>query len=200
MRDDRVRDAGFTLVEMLVAMGLASLLVAGAYGFMSQTQTVFKRTSEHSRNNDEAMNAIGRLDRLIRSGNILYDPSAESNPSQGINPGLSLRVYTQANSVQKCVQWRIDDGTLQERSWSPQWQSNGEVTGWWNVADGVTNTTTSPAFTLATDAAFGDRLLIVDLRVNTSSEPGAEVEHRASIEGRNTEYGYDASVCNTIPS
>jgi prepilin-type N-terminal cleavage/methylation domain-containing protein len=194
------RQSGMTLIELMMAMALSSLAVAGAFALIQQTQTVFKATSERSRNNDEVTLAIGRLDRLIRSGNILYDPSGESDPDQGITPGLALRIYTQANSVQKCVQWRISEGVLQERSWSPQWQSNGQITTWWNVAEGLTNTQATPAFSLDDDAAFGGRLLKVQLNVNTSSQDAAEVEQKVAIEGRNTLHGYDASVCNVIPS
>lgn len=189
-----------TLVELMVTFAILSIVVAAAFSFLAQTQTSMSRTSVRSRNNDEAALAISRLDRLIRSGNILYDPSIESDPDSGIAPGLALRIYTQANSIQKCVQWRISDQRLQERSWSPQWQTNGEWTGWWNVAEGLRNTVATPAFSLHPDPAFGQRLLTVALRVNTGTDPAAEVEHAVSIEGRNTIYGYDESICNVIPN
>lgn len=196
----RADDRGFTLTEVMLGMALASLLVAVAFAVVSQTSTAFKGTAERSRNNDEVGLAIGRLDRMIRSGNILYDPASESDPGAGIQPGLSMRIYTQANSTQKCVQWRILAGRLQERSWSPQWELNGLVTDWWNVADGLANTTTTPAFALAPDPAFGGRLLVVDLRVNVSSSDAAEVAQRVAIQGRNTQYGYDEDVCDSIPT
>ena len=182
-----------------MAVGLLGVVIPSILGVVMQTQATFKQTSDRSRSNDQAELAVNRLDRLIRSGNFLYDPSTESDPSNGILPGLSLRVYTQANSIQKCVQWRIVDATLQERSWSPAWQTDGVVTGWWNVADGGTNTTETPAFSLDPSPGFGGRLLMVDLRVNVSSDATTDAARQLSIEGRNTQYGYDPSVCASSP-
>lgn len=199
MRGECPRDAGVTLVEVMVASALLSMVIATSYGFVTQTQTVYKQTTQRSRSNDQAELAINRLDRLIRSGNFLYDPSTESDPVNGIHPGLSLRVYTQANSVQKCVQWRIDGGTLQERSWSPTWPSDGIVTDWWFVAESIVNTPQSPAFALDPSPGFGGRLLVIDLRVDVSSDGSSLAERRLAIEGRNTQYGYDPSVCSNSP-
>lgn len=199
MRAERRSDAGVTLVEVMVTMALLGIVIPALLGVVMQTQSTYKRASDRSRSNDQAELAVNRLDRLIRSGNFLYDPSTESDPGSGILPGLSLRVYTQANSVQKCVQWRITDATLQERSWSPNWQTDGNVTGWWNVAEGVTNTTETPAFSLDPSPGFGGRLLVVDVRVNVSSDEAAEAARHLAIEGRNTQYGYDPSVCASSP-
>jgi len=199
VRADGRRDAGVTLVEVMVASALLSVVVATSFSFVMQTQSVYKQTTQRSRSNDQAELAVNRLDRLIRSGNFLYDPSTESDAANGIHPGLSLRVYTQANSVQKCVQWRIDGGSLQERSWSPTWQNDGDVTDWWFVAEGVVNTTETPAFALDPSPGFGGRLLVIDLRVDVSSDASSLAERRLAIEGRNTQYGYDPSVCSDSP-
>lgn len=182
-----------------MAVGLLAVVIPSLLGIVMQTQSTYKQTSERSRSNDQAELAVNRLDRLIRSGNFLYDPSTESDPGNGILPGLSLRVYTQANSVQKCVQWRITGGILQERSWSPTWQTDGNVTAWWNVAEGVTNTTATPAFSLDPSPGFGGRLLVIDLRVNVSTDPTTDAARHLAIEGRNTQYGYDPSICATSP-
>lgn len=193
-------DSGLSVIELTVAMALLSMLVAVAFGWLAASQNAFKVNYERSQANNAASLAIDRLDRLIRSGNIFYDPALESDPGNGIQPGMALRVYTQANSVQKCVQWRITGGELQERSWSPTWTTDGEVSDWWIVSDDIVNQTgTKPAFFLNEGAAFGGRLLQIDLRVDKSDGASNEVQRQVSVEGRNTIYGYDPSVCGNLP-
>ena len=89
---------------------------------------------------DQARLGVQQLDRQIRSGNLIYNPAAENDSANGIQPGLSLRVYTQSNSVQRCVQWRIYNKLLQTRSWTTTWQVDDIVTAWRTVADHIVNT------------------------------------------------------------
>ncbi len=56
-----------------------------------------------------------------------------------------------------------------------------------------------PPFALDPGNGFGSRLMNLDLFVNQSSSSGRTVEAQASVAGRNTEYGYDPTVCNGIP-
>src|SRR5258708_8346460 len=94
--------------------------------FMTVTgaiQTTAGRQEGRVRRNDEARLALAQLDREIRSGNVLYDPMTESNVSGDIVPGMSLRVYTQAdapnrNPGNQCSQWRITNGTIQTPRWA----------------------------------------------------------------------------------
>ena len=87
-------------------------------------------------------------DRQIRSGNVLYDPGTENDAANGITPGQSVRIYTQANVAargQRCVQYRIYGGSLQQRSWSTIWRTDASVSPWRIVADNVVNATVSRA-------------------------------------------------------
>ncbi len=63
----------------------------------------------------------------------------------------------------------------------------------------VANTTSTPAFSIATSSGFGSRLLNIDLLVNANASSGSTVEEKAAVEGRNTQYGYDPSACASIP-
>ncbi len=170
-------------------------------------------SDQRSQNTDQARLAVQQIDRQIRSGNVLYDPAKEGllaplfvapDPvavANGIFPGLSIRVYTQANGDQRCVQWRINNGTLQTRSWSEAWTVDGDVSGWRNVAENIINTSAaSPAFSLDTASGFGDRLINVRVLTNADTARQKTVEFKASVTGRNTQYGYNPNICNTIPT
>lgn len=179
---------------LIVVVGIAFTMLISTFNVVGGVDT-------RSRTNNEVRQAVQQIDRLVRSGNILYDPALESNdPGNHLAPGLTMRVYTQANGNQRCVQWRINDGRLEMRSWSESWQFDGVVSTWSGVAEHIVNTTSNPAFSLDSASGFGDRLLkirvIADLSA-TDNSPAVEV--RASVAGRNTTYGYSNSVCSVIP-
>lgn len=179
--------------------------------FRAFTSTGSVTTADHvSQNTDQARLAVQQLDRQIRSGNILYDPGKEGLQADGVTPdpvavangifpGLSMRVYTQANGSQRCVQWRVTNGTLQSRSWSQSWSVDGDVTSWHNVAEHIVNTSANPAFALDPSSGFANRLINVRILVNADPAHQKTVEIDASIAGRNTEYGYDSSTCSSAP-
>jgi Tfp pilus assembly protein PilW len=205
-RDER---GAASLIEIAVTLGLLSVVMTMFMSVTASLQTTTTRSEERVRRNDDARLAMAQLDREIRSGNVLYDPSLESNaaPAADIVPGMSLRVYTQAdapnrNPGNQCAQWRISGGKLQTRRWAST-DPNGTVTSWWTVAENVVNRTVSPqvqAFTLDSTAAYGGRIMKIRLVVDRSNDQADPEEFDLSITGRNTQYGYPTNVCQTIPS
>ncbi|HVE46375.1 MAG TPA: hypothetical protein VNA57_06475 [Acidimicrobiales bacterium] len=184
-------EAGFTVFEVLVAVSIFIMALVIALSSLSSVQNSVTRADSRSQTNDQARLAVEQLDRQIRSGNLLYDPALESPP------GLSLRVYTQANGTQRCVQWRILNGELQTRSWPETYPTIGTPSGWRTVADGIVNNASQPAFILP--AGFEKRLIEIDLRVNHNPKKGSTVRVTSSVAGRNTQYQYASTVCNTVP-
>jgi hypothetical protein len=147
-------------------------------------QNAENRVNNRSQTNDQVRLAVEQIDRQVRSGNLLYPPSQEgNNAGAGIPAGFSMRVYTQANGDEKCVQWRVTGGALQSRSWQPI--PNGTVSAWRTVADHIVNTTANPPFVLDPGASFAGRLINVDIIANQRSNAGANVEGKSSITGRN---------------
>ncbi|MDX6274866.1 MAG: hypothetical protein QOJ92_2076 [Frankiales bacterium] len=193
-RLDLQEDSGVTLIELLITMIIFSIITGFVYGLLIQVQ---KQSSDVQARNESVGNAriaIEQIDRQVRSGNVLYDPAAETLP-------LSMRVYTQANGVERCVQWQVYSGTLRMRSWSPTWQTDSLVSPWSTVARGIQNTASSPPFALqGGSTAYGSRLVDVSLKVKDPKSSGQVIDVSTSLSGRNTQYGFDPGVCAPVPA
>jgi prepilin-type N-terminal cleavage/methylation domain-containing protein len=208
-------EEGMTLMELMIGMLILSIVLAIFGTVLSGVQRAVNRQSDRSSSNDQARLAVEELDKEIRSGNVLYDPSLvgqpwSDDPANGIYPNMSLLVYTQTNAVtrnpgNKCVQWRIVNGELQRRDWATTWQVDGNVSSWRVVADHIVNQPNPPtpptvkAFQLDPDPNKGGRTIIVTILVNQNAVSGQTVRIQQSLTGRNTEYGYPSNICSTIP-
>jgi type II secretory pathway component PulJ len=190
-----------TLIELVITTMLLGIVMAVIFGALDSVQRTFTTADQRGQTNDQVRLAANDIDRMVRSGNVLYDPATETLANSGVAPGYSLRIYTQANGNQRCVQWRVISGFLESRAWTTTWQLDGDVSEWRKVADHIVNT--SPPFTLDSNAAFGGRIINVDLLADVGTAAAshvAPVEEKVSVTGRNTEYGYDPVVCNTVPT
>lgn len=201
-RISRQDDSGTTLIELLVVMAIFSLLMGLVYTVLGQVQKQTASTLRRADSVDQARMGLAQIDRHVRSGNVLYDPVTESLP-------LSMRVFTQANGEQRCVQWQVyrapslptgSLGVLRFRSWTSNGVAFSNVAPWSTIARGIVNDSTNPPFTLDAAALYGSRLLNVRLLVQTPGDAGAApVEVQSSLSGRNTQYGYDPGSCNPLP-
>ena len=199
----RRTEAGTTLVEMVVVMALLSVILGIVFSVLVSMQNAENRVNGRSQTNDQVRLAVEQIDRQVRSGNVLYPPDQEGTyAGAGIPAGFSMRIYTQANDVEKCVQWRVANGAMQTRSWAPlsTWRLHNDVTGWRTVADHIVNGTGNPPFLLDPGAAFNGRLINIDVIANVNSHAGSNVEGKASIAGRNQQYAFDQSICADIPT
>jgi prepilin-type N-terminal cleavage/methylation domain-containing protein len=198
---EAVRDQrGMTLTELIIVTSML-LVVTGSFLLVVESvQTSVYRQQRRSETNDQARLAIEQLDREIRSGNILYDPSLEPIPF------YSLRVYTQANAPTRtpsfqCVQWKIEQQRLWRRSWPPDQPSL--VSSWRLIAEHVVNVELDErAFDLDPDPNKAGRTLDVVLMVNAdfATERSRTVRIQSSLTGRNTSLGYPITVCDPAPA
>jgi prepilin-type N-terminal cleavage/methylation domain-containing protein len=216
----RLRDEdGMTLVEVLVAMAIMSIVIVAFTTVLASVQAGVAREDSLSQTLDQARQAIQELDREMRSGNVLYDPALENAAvgvagriasCSGCVPGYTLRVYTQSNadtrasggsSGYRCVLWKIASQEVMTRWWPPGQPS--EASPWQTVATGIVNRDLSqPAFALDPDPLKGGRTLNVVYAVNSNlaNRSTQTTRAQASLTGRNTSYGYPANVCLTTPS
>lgn len=209
--ENPAKEEGFSIVEVMLASALFAVVAAICFAFLLSAQTTETKTQLTSAVDDQVRLAIQQIDQQVRSGNLIYDPTQETAGNAGpacspittpgddcIASGFSLRVYTQANGANKCVQWRVFHQTLQSRSWN---QDGSSVTNWTTIANDIANADFSPTvspFSLNSTSSYGGRLLDIDIVVNEGQ--GATGQVQSAVTGRNTEYGYPNSVCAVVPS
>lgn len=196
-------ERGMTLVELVVSMAILSIVMLVLTTTLSSIQRAVVEEDVRVRLNDQARLAVQSIDRLVRSGNILYDPVDESgNDPYGAATGYMFRIYTQAEQSAgqsaRCAIWLLNDQQqLLYRTWPILEPENASA--WQVVADSVVNRNLSnPAFSL--DAA--GRTIAVNFYVNPdlAHRPQATQVVSASLTGRNTSFGYPAQLCATLPS
>lgn len=196
-------ERGMTLVELVVAMAILSIVMLVMTTTLSSIQRAVVEEDVRMRLNDQARLAVQSIDRLVRSGNILYDPVDESgNDPYGAATGYMFRIYTQAEQSAgqsaRCAIWLLnDEQQLLYRTWPVLEPENAST--WQVVADSVVNRDLSnPAFTL--DAA--GRTIAVNFYINPdlAHRPQATQVVSASLTGRNTSFGYPVQLCATLPS
>lgn len=186
------REAGFTLTELMVTMlvlGIALPLVTGALlTLITHTRALQARGAATA----QARLAVAEIDRQVRSGNVIYDPATETLPN-------SVRVFTQADGLRRCMQWQVTGGKLRTRTYSPTWQTDSSVSAWQTVATNIVNGAGTPPFRLDYNPTYNSRLLVVRL-LTQASGGGAPVEVTTEVNGRNSTFGGSTSVCATAPS
>jgi len=196
---DRREDDGVTLIELLVSMIVFGIVIAAAYTALFVVQTQTKDTLGRADAVQQAKIAVAQMDRQVRSGNVLYDPANEAS----LGFPMSMRIYTQANGEEKCVQWQITNSVLKMRSWSPQWQTDNVVSKWVTAARDIANVSGVAGdvpFSLSGAAtAYSARVVNINLWLKSTSSKGPRYQVTTSLAGRNTVYGYDTSTCNPIP-
>jgi prepilin-type N-terminal cleavage/methylation domain-containing protein len=188
-------DRGLSLVELLVVMVIFSGLLTAVYAVLITVQRQTADTVKRADAVDQARLGLQQIDRQVRSGNVLYDPASETLP-------MSMRVYTQANGDQKCVQWQVVSNTLRTRSWIGTAASYSSVSAWAVAARNIVNTDVAGKrpFALSGSATpYGARLINFLLLVKTPGSGGQPVAVETSLAGRNTQYGYDPGTCYPIP-
>jgi prepilin-type N-terminal cleavage/methylation domain-containing protein len=209
-RDER----GMTVVELTVVMAILSIVVVVFTSVLASVQKGVAKQDSLTQTLDQARLAIQELDREMRSGNVLYDPTLENAavgtpgrvPScSGCLPGYTLRVYTQSNAdtrgTYRCVLWKIENQQILTRYWPPLVPD--DASNWRAVAGGIVNRDLSvPAFMLDPDPLKGGRTLDVVYAVNSNlaNRPTQTARVQAALTGRNTSYGYPANVCLETPS
>jgi type II secretory pathway pseudopilin PulG len=196
-----------TLVELLVSMSILSIVMVIFSTMLMSAQRTVVTVDLISRANDQARLGIEQLDKELRSGNVISDPSGAITGYTGDAPAYQrLLIYTQANATVRggsvCELWQITStDELQARTWLPG--SNSWLSGWRTVAESIVNRSTGTrAFELTGDPLKGNRTLNIHLMVNPDYDhaPGSTVELQASLTGRNTSYNYPTNICQTLPS
>jgi type II secretory pathway pseudopilin PulG len=204
------RDEGHTILELSTVLSLLGIVLAALLTFLASTQSNLERNISRSDSNDEVRLAIQSLDREVRSGNVLYDPSLEVYAPGDIASAMSVRVYTQSNGAFKCVQWRVTSSTaeLQRRDWDPNTGTLGH--DWRTVATGIRNRQSDlrdaggNLVSTAEKAAFSlPQTNLLQVHLWSNSDPNAKkskpVDVKVSVSGRNTIFYSANQLCGPVP-
>lgn len=198
-------EAGVTLIELAMTTMLLGIVLAMVVQVMITVQSTVEVEAGRSARNDRLRLAVRSLERQIRSGEIVGDPSTENDAPNEIVPGMSVRLLTRstgAAATVRCAQWRIAGERLESRQWSPAWPVDADVTGWQVTADGIENRATTPgvdAFTLASDPAYGGRVLQIRLLARGDGPADARQLVETSATGRSAVVGNPATTCDNVP-
>jgi prepilin-type N-terminal cleavage/methylation domain-containing protein len=194
-------ERGVSLVELVVAMAILSIVMVVFLSTLTTIQKASVNQDVRSRSIDQVRLAMQSIDRQVRSGNLLYNPSTAYG-SPALPTGYTLLIYTQANlptTGDKCVLWSINSSNqLVTRAWPPLQPE--DATEWQIVADDVINRIGgSPTLAFSLDAT--GRTITVTFLVNTdlTGSPQATQRLKASVTGRNTSFGYPVNVCEDPP-
>ena len=210
-RRESREDGGFTLIETLVAMMVFAVAIAMVYTALIKVQKFTADVQGSADANFQLRQAVAVIDRQVRSGNVLYSPANETSPSSctasGTSAGTCMRVYTQANGAQRCVQWQVlpdpaKPGTqkLRSRSWSPDWQTDNAYTPWQTDARNLIAAPSQPPFTLQGAVnAYSQRYLVVRFEAKDPRRGNVPAVITDALAGRNTNYGYDSGLCSPAP-
>lgn len=194
-----------TLVELLVSMGILSIVLLVFTTTLMGLQRAQVEEDERIRLNDQARLAIQSIDRLVRSGNILYHPEDETgnDPFDTTATGYLFRIYSQAKfdptDTPRCFLWLVDDQQRLLERWWPALDPDS-ASEWVTIAEGIVNREEEiPAFDLADDDV--SRTVVVTFRINTDLEddPDATKQVQAALTGRNTSFGYPQNTCDDLP-
>lgn len=201
---DLADERGVSLVEVMVSMSIMAIAVLVFTSTLASIQRAEIAEERRTQLNDQARLALQSMDRQIRSGNLLYDPTSEPNTvlTSGADAGYMLRVYSQVNApstgAYRCALWLINDNKQLLYRWWPPNQPE-DATAFRVVTDGIVNRAkATPAFTLEP----GNRTVNVTFYVNPNyaKQPTLTQSFSLSITGRNTSFGYPADVCEDLPA
>lgn len=219
----RTDDSGMTLTELLIGMVIFGILMAIVFSVLIAITYQSKDTVATVRAVQEARLGVSQIDRQVRSGNVILDPALESMATADVGPFFSMRINTQEDGVDMCVQWRVIDeesdgfGDLQFRKWEP-----GNIlsaTDWGVVARNLVqmdvvptseadidpdDPTTWPPFWVDTTATGTTtaQFVRVTLRLKDpeSREESKPVSVSTVVTGRNSVIGYPATKCQAYPA
>jgi prepilin-type N-terminal cleavage/methylation domain-containing protein len=185
----RRRESGYTLIEMLVAMGLMSVLIGIFMAGIVQMTKSAVRVQNVNNSTDEVRRAFDRMDRQLRYA------SAVNTPGQtGSDWYVEFLTTATGTATGQCTLWRLVNSThrLQYRTWVP---ASATASTWITVASNVVNDpTTQPPFTLTpANNTYTRQQVALYLKVSNGQPGGAEVS--ASFIARNSSTASNVAPC-----
>lgn len=190
------REAGLTLVEVLVALSLFLVAVLMFGSSLSAIQRMQVTSSAYSRANDQVQLAFQEIDREIRSGYVANVLGPAPFPAPPSGSDWAVKLFTQARGVAQCVMWALGPvGSPIKTLYRTSWDANGgspptslSSSGWRLVATDLWNfvapNSVTP-FVVLTGGSGVLPLLQVDFLINAQSRAEAAVRVTSTFTSRN---------------
>ncbi len=170
LRDRRADDQGFSLIEVLVSMGIFSIVLSiMVAGVMQWTQATAKNIKV-SDQTTTARNTFNRLDKTVPAA------SAINYPTQVGGTRWYVELQVKATNPATCTQWKLDGASnvLSTRTWDTLTTKVAPPT-WTVIARDVVNDEIagSPApFVLQNpNANSGKQMLRIALHLRAGTDP-----------------------------
>jgi prepilin-type N-terminal cleavage/methylation domain-containing protein len=71
--------AGFTLIELIIAMALSGIVIVGIFGVASQMMRVHVQSAAKGENTNWALMSLDSMQRELSNGTVLYCPYADAS-------------------------------------------------------------------------------------------------------------------------
>jgi hypothetical protein len=209
---------------MLVTMIVFSLAITMVYVGLTRMLGLTKDLESTADSVSEVRMALAQIDRQVRSGNVLFSPAQETLTEclgdAAQKSGTCMRIYTQSNGANRCVQWQVledpngvrvrdtsghptgNSWMVRMRSWHPDWSTNNQYTKWTVQAQGLNPIVKEEDYPFRLPVGttdYGSRLAEIKFEAYDDRRPGKPVVIDSSLSGRNTNYGYDGGLCNALP-
>lgn len=153
---------GITLVELVIAVALLSVVLSGAYFFLDYSAKTFRDMEAQYIAMEDARRALISIEEDIRRARSVNYGGVIHKAVELQDSGMGLNVYTDIDhdDVVEIVQYRLEDNQLKKRC-----GELGEVPGEWTILVGrVRNELVNPAepvFSI-TDTVVGIHIIITD--------------------------------------
>lgn len=196
-RLQRSRDAGYTLVELLVAMGIFTVVLSVVMAGVMVMTVDLRKTSNQTDASDQVRNAVLRMDKQVRYADSIVPPKR-------IGSDWYVAFETTVSGQNNCQGYRLRGATdlLQYRKVD---NNTGTDSGWHTVATNVVNDPTVSAqqpFTLtaANGTTMLRQLLDVHLWASKGSSSKGTAETDVAFVARNSDSNSDPTVCSALMS
>ncbi|MGF1663636.1 MAG: type II secretion system protein J [Kineosporiaceae bacterium] len=174
-------EAGFTLIELVAAMAIFTVVIVISLAALRSMATTTVRTTQVSDARVEADRLYNRLDKIAP-----YAAAINPAGQAGGDWWLELRTDVAAGGQSaRCWQLRLDtsDAEVRVRSWPAG--SAGAVTGWTTLASGAATRAGVPPFALLpADDRVARQRLVIALDVSRPGAPPYPVD--STFTARNT--------------
>lgn len=201
VRSTRDESEGFTLIELIVAMGVSMILLVMMASAMAVALRVNTGIVAVNRDNQQANIALGQIQHQVNTANLIFNPATEgTRAGTGTPPGFSVRILAVTSSGTTCDQWRVVTSNLETRSW-PDGHA-ALASRWRTVIAGVVNSSTQPPFVLASTPSYGSRVLALDLSVHTGAPSTPSTKITTSLSSTDAQFfsPLDTQFCTPTPT